>query len=115
MSLIIFNSNYQTYPNPGLPSNLLGSANGVNYINWTTTQQGATGPVSYSTGTSGVNAVLLNPDVQYTQYLNMSGAGGAIVSLQFTPTGSISGPTVTEDVLVGSFAPSVPPGVTLPF
>jgi hypothetical protein len=108
MSLLIFQGNYQTYPNPGLPlalSNGYDSETGESVITWSLgTQAAATGIANPSTATTGITSVLLLPDLEYTYELDQPGVGGVITELTFKPTGSISGQTVTEAVMVGSFA-----------
>src|ERR1700727_486475 len=108
MSLLIFQGSYQTYPNPGSPialSNGYDSETGESVITWSLgSQAGATGIASPSTVTTGITSVLLIPDPGYAYYLDESGVGGVVTVLTFKPTGSISGQTVTEAVMVGSFA-----------
>jgi hypothetical protein len=107
MALVIFGTT-QTYNNPALPVTLQdGSISGNAIVDWTpgtVLDQNAFPVTTYPVATTGIAGVLLTPDPGYTYYLNQSGVGGVATVLEFSPSGSLSGPQITEGVLVGSFA-----------
>jgi hypothetical protein len=100
MALKIFSGSYQTYQIDGQTFSFSPSTLPVS----TTIANVATNVASFNVPLNNVQGVILIPGVNYVNELNLSGVGGVYTTLQVSPSGAITGPTVTETVKVGSFA-----------
>jgi hypothetical protein len=113
VALKIFSAQYQDYEGETFPQLTVSSPYAYSWTLQTTLDSPFTGPINYTVDTSGLLGVLLVPgpaDVQYDMYSPISPVFGApkingeVEVVTYTPSGSLVGPPVTVEELVGAFA-----------
>jgi FG-GAP-like repeat len=101
MALAIFSGTYQSYDGSRLPELIAPDNDWQIRIG---SQAGGWTPTQYSFSTASIAAVILLPDPNVSPYVNQTGVNGVLTHLTFTPSLSISGPSITVEERTGAFA-----------